>query len=455
MHAGGEAAGAKEGKAFQVGEWAKRMRGWTKKVPGLAFSKYHADGQDYIVLDLRGRADPPVPSPVQVALLCRREQGVGACGLLCLLDATEDGAAAGVDCRLRTFAGDGAELGWCGGALRCAAMLLCDRDGAEAPRAFRFETPGGVVTPRLHDDYAVTVDMGCPQFDPEVVPTLIESNFEFDDEAGEGWTGGRRAVLEHPLCVGGYDPNENKFQKYFSPQQRAVLEERRSKADPGDFWSTSCVRFGEQPFAVTTGHGNDYVFDSLDVDRLDLEKWGKAFEFHEDFPERTSAVFMSLWEWLEARSTGSFNSPRSPFNRQLESFEAGRTGKAPEAKLVSRYWERGRGEVACSAAAACVATVTAYLNDILPVPETVVLMPGGHLEVFWAEDNHVYVTGRADCIFEGTLYPPLELMAKEDAQAMLEEEERRQGQKQKVGAKEIEAELQAKIDRHMDAQITR
>jgi hypothetical protein len=98
------------------------------------------------------------------------------------------------------------------------------------------------------------------------------------------------------------------------------------------------------------------------------------------------------------------------------------------------------------------------MNDVIPAPETTVSQPGGMLEVFWASDEHIYVTGYADCVFEGTMYPPVELLGEDDTLELLEAEVGRiaaQARKrggQAAGAREAEAEIFRRIDRSIKRQ---
>jgi len=71
-------------------------------------------------------------------------------------------------------------------------------------------------------------------------------------------------------------------------------------------------------------------------------------------------------------------------------------------ELKMRVWERGAGEtLACGtgASAACVAGVLNGKTD----RTVVVHLPGGDLELEWADDGCVYLTGPAEEVFEGTL----------------------------------------------------
>lgn len=71
------------------------------------------------------------------------------------------------------------------------------------------------------------------------------------------------------------------------------------------------------------------------------------------------------------------------------------------AEVRMRVWERGSGEtLACGtgASAVCVAGVLAGRTQ----RKILAHLPGGDLELHWAEDNHVYMTGPATEVFSGT-----------------------------------------------------
>ncbi len=69
-------------------------------------------------------------------------------------------------------------------------------------------------------------------------------------------------------------------------------------------------------------------------------------------------------------------------------------------EIRMRVWERGSGEtLSCGtgAAAVCVAGVLlGHTNKKITAH-----LPGGNLELYWADDNHVYLTGEAVEVFSG------------------------------------------------------
>lgn len=106
------------------------------------------------------------------------------------------------------------------------------------------------------------------------------------------------------------------------------------------------------------------------VDRLS-DDWvlgvGPQVETHPHFPRRTNAEFVEVVSRSEVRM---------------------------------RVWERGSGEtLACGtgASAVCVAGVLTGRTD----RKVQIHLPGGDLDLHWAEDNHVYMTGPAVEVFSG------------------------------------------------------
>ncbi len=134
----------------------------------LRFSKMHGAGNDFVVLDLRGGAEPPGPA------LCRaladRHFGVGCDQILTIEDPLDAGAVAAY----RIWNADGSSSQQCGNGARCIAAWLV-RDGAAARGAdgegrFAVDSPAGrhAVWPLGQGRYRI--DMGRPEFDPARIP---------------------------------------------------------------------------------------------------------------------------------------------------------------------------------------------------------------------------------------------------------------------------------------------
>jgi diaminopimelate epimerase len=147
----------------------------------MKFSKYHALGNDYVVLD-------PSHWPVQLSAseivrLCHRNFGIGSDGILWGPLPARDGAPFA----LRIFNPDGGEAQKSGNGLRIFCRYLFDqRLVRHAP--FKVHTQGGMVEATVHaGGKSVTVAMGSVSFDSSRIPVA----------------GLPREVIRETLSVGG------------------------------------------------------------------------------------------------------------------------------------------------------------------------------------------------------------------------------------------------------------
>ncbi|MCK5802372.1 MAG: diaminopimelate epimerase, partial [Lentisphaeria bacterium] len=74
-----------------------------------------------------------------------------------------------------------------------------------------------------------------------------------------------------------------------------------------------------------------------------------------------------------------------------------------ETELDMRVWERGSGETLACGTGASASCVAAILNGLTKRKVTIHLT-GGDLELEWAENEHLYMTGPAQTVFRG-VYP--------------------------------------------------
>ena len=139
----------------------------------MRFHKYHALGNDYIVLD---PADfptwKPAPTPEQIRSICHRNFGVGSDGILW-------GPLPSQQSRfgLRIFNPDGSEAEKSGNGLRIFSRFLHDQklvNPAQDKNGFTIETPGGHVRSIIKEDgRLITVAMGCVSFDSAKIPVAL------------------------------------------------------------------------------------------------------------------------------------------------------------------------------------------------------------------------------------------------------------------------------------------
>ncbi len=138
----------------------------------IRFTKMHGLGNDFVVLDAV-RQDF-VPNAAQVRWLADRHFGVG-CDQLLVVEPPQGVGGGNADFRYRIFNADGGEVEQCGNGARCFVRFVHDK-GLTSKREIRVETRSGVIAPRLRDDGLVTVDMGVPQFAPDKIPFVSESD---------------------------------------------------------------------------------------------------------------------------------------------------------------------------------------------------------------------------------------------------------------------------------------
>jgi diaminopimelate epimerase len=115
----------------------------------LRFVKMHANGDDFLVIDVRGRENPLTAEIVK--RLGDRNRGIGFNQLAVVHDC--DDAAA----RLSFWNADGTSLGACGSATRGAAHILMSQAGVSA---IVLRTQRGLLDCRGYGEDGVTADMG-------------------------------------------------------------------------------------------------------------------------------------------------------------------------------------------------------------------------------------------------------------------------------------------------------
>ncbi len=180
----------------------------------MRFHKYHALGNDYIVLD---PADSPrLLSEEGIRLLCHRNYGVGSDGILRgpllpgggefmrLCHAAGIAVTDDILCGLRIFNPDGSEAEKSGNGLRIFCRHLYDSGRVGVDRDFVLATLGGTVRCRiLESGQRVRVEMGRVSFDSSVIPVTGESREVINEEVTVGGTRFRfcAATVGNPHCV--------------------------------------------------------------------------------------------------------------------------------------------------------------------------------------------------------------------------------------------------------------
>lgn len=146
----------------------------------IPYSKYHALGNDYIVMD--PAKCPLEPTPERIRLICHRNFGVGSDGIL-WGPVMKNGRVS-----LRIFNPDGGEAEKSGNGVRIFSRYLID-EGYVKTDSFELDTPGGTVLVEKLDGEGrlLRVEMGKLSFSSPVIPV-----------AGE-----KRDVVDEPMEFGG------------------------------------------------------------------------------------------------------------------------------------------------------------------------------------------------------------------------------------------------------------
>lgn len=214
------------------------------------------------------------------------------------------------DCRMRMFNEDGSEGIMCGNGIRCVGKYAYDH-GIVAGTQITVETKGGIKHLDMTVEDGVVTMVTVDMGEPELTSELPE----------------------------------------------AITIDGKELSFTG--------------ISVGNPHAIYYVDD---VESLDLEKIGPAYEIHPRFPDRVNSEFIRLID---------------------------------RSHIQMRVWERGSGETwACgtgATASAVACMMHGYTDDRVEVQ-----LRGGNLQIYWNRDtNHVFMTGPATEVFSGEIILPL------------------------------------------------
>ena len=281
------------------------------------FTKMHGCGNDYIYFDCF-QHDINNPEALSVRL-SDRHYGIGGDGVILVCPSD---VAAG---KMRMFNLDGSEGKMCGNGIRCVGKFLYDHGLVDpAKEKITVETLSGIKTlwPIYNDRKvcAMKVDMGKAELTPALIP--VDASKLPDPKADR--------IVNAPYTVDGVE------------------------------YHVTCVSMGN-PHCV--------VFKN-DVETMDIEKIGPAFETSELFPERVNTEFIRVLD---------------------------------DHTLKMRVWERGSGETWACGTGACAAAVAAVENGYCKKDTDItVKLIGGDLVIRYTDDT-VYMTGNAVTVYEGVV----------------------------------------------------
>ena len=119
---------------------------------------------------------------------------------------------------------------------------------------------------------------------------------------------------------------------------------------------------------ISMGNPHCVIFVD-DIDGINLSATGPVIENLPQFPDRTNVEFAKILN---------------------------------KGEIALKVWERGAGETLACGTGACAAVAAAILNDLTD-RKVVVHLPGGDLEIEWAQDKHILMRGPAEKVFEGMI----------------------------------------------------
>lgn len=276
----------------------------------MKFTKMQGIGNDYIYVNC---FEEKVSDPERVSqIVSDRHFGIGGDGLVLIMPSDM------ADFRMRMFNADGSEGNMCGNATRCIGKYVYD-NGLTDKTEITLETRSGIKYLTLYPENGkvktVLVNMGKAILTPSDIPMKADGD----------------SFINKPIEVSGKKVN------------------------------ITAVSMGN-PHAVT------YVED---VDGLELEKIGPAYENHPLFPERVNTEFIKV---LDSHT------------------------------IQMRVWERGSGETWACGTGACAAAVASVENGYFKRGEEItVKLRGGDLYITYKEDGTVLMRGPAQTVFTGEI----------------------------------------------------
>lgn len=249
----------------------------------MKFSKYHALGNDYLVMEPSELGENP--SPEKIARICHRNFGIGSDGIL-LGPLPSSRAPFG----LRIFNPDGSEAEKSGNGIRIFSRYLFDT-GRVGGYEFKLDTLGGVVRSTVSQEgREVRVEMGRVSFLSRQIPV----------------TGPDREVLNESI-----EANGRTF--------------------------TYC--------AATIGNPH-CVIPLTSVDESLARMFGPSLENHPNFPKRTNVQFLQILDRQNIRieiwergagytlASGSSSSASAAVARKLGLVDGSVTVHMPGGKLA-------------------------------------------------------------------------------------------------------------------------
>jgi len=273
----------------------------------LNFSKMQSCGNDYILFNC---FQQNIVSPESLSVyLSDRHYGIGGDGIVLICPSDR------ADAKMRMFNIDGSEGKMSGNALTCIGKYIYENKISVKDQV-SIETSSGIKILKLYIQNdkvdSVCADMGPVELNPEKIPAKLPG----------------QEIVNQPVTIDGKD------------------------------YHITCVSMGN-PHCVLFSEN----LESINIDLI-----GPAFEYSSLFPERVNVEFVTVID---------------------------------QNTLKMRVWERGNGETLAAGTSACAGVVAAVLNGYCNKDQYILVkLKGGNLIVKYTDET-VFMTGRPETIFKG------------------------------------------------------
>ena len=277
----------------------------------MNFTKIQGTGNDFILINCL-QNNKITDFHKTAHNLCDRHFGIGGDGLIVILPPQKNMN----DYQMRIFNNDGSEAEMCGNGIRCFAHYLYTNKITDKKK-LNIETKAGIIKPQIinhrNNSSIIKVNMNQPEFALEKIPIKVnDSHLEF---------------------INDYE---------------VTLKKHKFKIN--------CVSMGNPHTIIFTDN----------VDKYELDLWGKKIENHKLFPEKTNVEFVEIISRDE---------------------------------IKMKVWERGTGiTLACGTGAS--ASVVAGIKKGYLADKVLVHLPGGDLVIEWSGED-VFMTGPSKEVFTG------------------------------------------------------
>lgn len=199
----------------------------------MKFTKMHGCGNDYVYINC---LEEDILNPEDLARkVSDRRFGIGSDGLVLIKSSLNN------DFTMDMYNIDGSRGMMCGNAIRCVGKYVYEH-GMTSKTSLRIDTLAGVKYLELSIDNGVvaevTVDMGNPILNPDLIPVLFKSE----------------RIVDVPIEI-----LDKEFQM-------------------------TCVSVGNPHVVVFVDHTKDF----------EVQKYGKIFECHQIFPKQVNTEFVEV-----------------------------------------------------------------------------------------------------------------------------------------------------------------